>query len=70
MDNGYCEEEMKMVNETAKILGDRSVGVNATCIRVPVLRTHAEALNVEFSSTKRLKSVRAASPTLRWRHRL
>ena len=49
MDNGYCEEEMKMVNETAKILGDTSVGVNATCIRVPVLRTHAEALNVEFS---------------------
>lgn len=48
MDNGYCEEEMKMVKETAKITGDATIGVNATCVRVPVLRTHAEALNVEF----------------------
>ncbi|MDA3963833.1 MAG: aspartate-semialdehyde dehydrogenase [Planctomycetota bacterium] len=48
MDNGYCEEEIKMVKETAKITGDPEFKVNATCIRVPVLRTHAEALNVEF----------------------
>lgn len=47
-DNGYCEEEMKMVNETRKILDDQSIRVHATCVRVPVLRTHAEALNVEF----------------------
>ena len=47
-DNGYCEEEMKMVNETRKILGDDQIHVHATCVRVPVLRTHAEALNVEF----------------------
>ena len=46
--NGYCEEEMKMVNETAKITGDPDIRVNATCVRVPVLRTHAEAINVEF----------------------
>ena len=49
LDNGYCEEELKMVNETAKITGDPDFKVNATCVRVPVLRTHAEALNVQFA---------------------
>jgi aspartate-semialdehyde dehydrogenase len=46
---GYCEEEMKMVNETRKILGIPDLRVSATCIRVPVLRAHSEALNLEFS---------------------
>ncbi len=45
---GYCEEEMKMVNETRKIFNDRALRVNATCIRVPVLRAHSEAINLEF----------------------
>lgn len=48
-DVGYCEEELKMLNETRKMLGDDQIRVTATCVRVPVLRTHAEALNVEFS---------------------
>ncbi|NQZ57745.1 MAG: aspartate-semialdehyde dehydrogenase, partial [Lentisphaeraceae bacterium] len=48
-DNGYVEEEMKMVHETHKIMSDDSIAVHATCVRVPVLRTHAEALNVEFT---------------------
>jgi aspartate-semialdehyde dehydrogenase len=48
-DNGYCEEELKMVFETRKIMADPSMRVHATCVRVPVLRTHAEALNVEFA---------------------
>lgn len=47
-ENGYVEEEIKMVNETHKILGDNSIKVNATCVRVPVLRAHSEALNIEF----------------------
>lgn len=47
-DWGYCEEEMKMVNETRKIFGEQSLRVTATCIRVPVLRAHSEALNLEF----------------------
>ena len=47
-DNGYCEEEMKMVRETHKILNDDSIRINATCVRVPVLRAHSEALNIEF----------------------
>jgi aspartate-semialdehyde dehydrogenase len=46
--NGYCEEELKMVKETHKIFHDGSIRVNATCVRVPVLRAHSEALNVEF----------------------
>jgi aspartate-semialdehyde dehydrogenase len=48
-DAGYCEEEMKMVNETRKILGIPDLRVSATCIRVPVLRAHSEALNLEFA---------------------
>ncbi|MDH4225313.1 MAG: aspartate-semialdehyde dehydrogenase [Deltaproteobacteria bacterium] len=48
LENGYCEEEMKMVNETRKIMGDESLRVTATCVRVPVLRAHSETLNIEF----------------------
>jgi aspartate-semialdehyde dehydrogenase len=47
-EQGYCEEEMKMVNETRKIFGVPDLRVTATCIRVPVLRAHSEALNLEF----------------------
>jgi aspartate-semialdehyde dehydrogenase len=46
---GYCEEEWKMIAETHKIFGDSSLRVNATCVRVPVLRAHSEALNIRFS---------------------
>lgn len=49
-DNGYCEEEMKMVNETRKIMGVADLRVSATCIRVPVLRAHSEAINLEFAA--------------------
>ena len=48
-DNSYCEEEMKMVNETRKIFGDQDIRITATCVRVPVLRAHSEALNLEFA---------------------
>ncbi|MCY7407066.1 MAG: aspartate-semialdehyde dehydrogenase [Alkalinema sp. CAN_BIN05] len=48
LENNYCEEEMKMVNETRKIFGDPNLRVTATCVRVPVLRAHSEALNLEF----------------------
>ena len=46
--NSYCEEEMKMVNETRKILGLDHLALSATCVRVPVLRAHSEAVNIEF----------------------
>ncbi|QSJ15682.1 aspartate-semialdehyde dehydrogenase [Nostoc sp. UHCC 0702] len=47
-DLGYCEEEMKMVNETRKIFGTQEIRITATCVRVPVLRAHSEAINLEF----------------------
>jgi len=47
-DNGYTKEELKMVNETHKILGDDSIGVTATTVRVPVRDAHSESINVEF----------------------
>lgn len=46
---GYCAEEMKMVNETRKIFGVHDLKITATCIRVPVLRAHSEAINLEFA---------------------
>lgn len=46
-DNGYTSEEMKMVNETKKIMSDESIAVTATTVRVPVLTGHSEAVNVE-----------------------
>lgn len=47
-DLGYCEEEMKMVNETRKIFSAPQLRITATCVRVPVLRAHSEAINIEF----------------------
>jgi aspartate-semialdehyde dehydrogenase len=49
-DFGYCEEEMKMVNETRKIFNDQNIRITATCVRVPVLRAHSEAINLEFDT--------------------
>ena len=49
-DAGYCQEEMKMVNETRKIFGEPGLRLTATCIRVPVLRAHSEAVNLEFAT--------------------
>ncbi|OGX37063.1 MAG: aspartate-semialdehyde dehydrogenase [Omnitrophica WOR_2 bacterium RIFCSPHIGHO2_02_FULL_52_10] len=46
-DNLYTKEEIKMVNETRKILGDKSIRVTATCVRVPVIRGHSESINIE-----------------------
>lgn len=53
-DNGYCEEEVKMVRETRKIFHDEGIRVHATCVRVPVLRAHSEAVNVELGSAPTL----------------
>lgn len=48
LDNGYTKEEMKMVNETRKIMGDASIALTATTVRVPAIGGHSEAVNVEF----------------------
>ena len=57
-DNGYTKEEMKMVNETRKILGDNTIGVTATTVRVPTIGGHSEAVNTEFHSDFELDEVR------------
>ena len=48
LDNGYTKEEIKMINETHKILGDKTIKVTATTVRVPVFDCHSESINVEF----------------------
>jgi len=57
-DNGYTKEEMKMVNETTKIFGDKSIKVTATAVRVPTIGGHSEAVNVEFEQEYDLEEVR------------
>ena len=65
LENNYCEEEMKMVNETRKIFGEPNLRITATCVRVPVLRAHSEALNLEFDrpfDVSKARDIVAASP--------
>jgi aspartate-semialdehyde dehydrogenase len=57
--NLYCEEEMKMVNETRKIMGLPNLRFSATCVRVPVLRAHSEAVNLEFEQPFPVEEARA-----------
>ncbi len=57
-ENTYCEEEMKMVNETRKIMGQPDLALTATCVRVPVLRAHSESINIEFNEPFPVKSAR------------
>jgi len=59
LDNGYTKEEMKMVNETTKIMGDNSIKVTATTVRVPAVGGHSEAVNIEFENEFDLAEVRA-----------
>jgi aspartate-semialdehyde dehydrogenase len=56
-ENGYTKEEMKMVKETTKILGDDSVKVTATTVRIPVMGGHSESVNVEFEKDLTLEEV-------------
>ena len=58
LENGYTKEEMKMVNETKKILGDDSIKVTATCVRIPVMGGHSESVNIEFEKDFDLAEVR------------
>jgi aspartate-semialdehyde dehydrogenase len=58
LDNGYTKEEMKMTNETKKIMGDDSIRVTATTVRIPVMGGHSESLNVEFEEDFDLQEVR------------
>ena len=60
MDNLYTKEEMKMIDETKKIMEDDSLRITATTVRVPVYRSHAESVNVEFESEVSLDAARKA----------
>lgn len=57
-DNGYTKEEMKMVKETVKIMGDESIRVTATTVRIPVMGGHSESVNVEFENEFELNDIR------------
>jgi aspartate-semialdehyde dehydrogenase len=59
LDNGYTKEEMKMVNETRKILSDNTIGVTSTTVRIPSVGGHSEAVNVEFYEDFKLSEVRS-----------
>lgn len=65
LENGYTKEEMKMVKETNKIMGDESIRVTATTVRIPVIGGHSESVNVEFErdfTLDEVKSLLAAAP--------
>ena len=57
LDDGYTKEEIKMINETKKIL-DRKIELTATCVRIPVMVSHSESLNIEFNKTVSLSEIR------------
>ncbi|WP_422361265.1 aspartate-semialdehyde dehydrogenase [Reichenbachiella sp.] len=57
-ENGYTKEEMKMTNETVKILGDENVKVSATCVRIPTMGGHSESVNIEFDNPYDLAEVK------------
>ena len=58
LDNGYTKEEMKMTNETVKIIGDANIKVTATTVRIPVMGGHSESVNIEFENDFDLAEVR------------
>ena len=68
MDNLYTKEEMKMIDETKKIIGDDALRITATTVRVPVYRSHAESVNVEFESEISLDAARQALANQRIMH--
>lgn len=65
LENGYTKEEMKMVNETKKIMGDDNIRVTATTVRIPVMGGHSESVNIEFENefdVAELKEILSAAP--------
>jgi aspartate-semialdehyde dehydrogenase len=57
LENGYTKEEMKMVNETKKIMGDDAIQITATCVRIPTTGGHSESVNIEFENDFDLQEV-------------
>lgn len=68
LDNGYTKEEMKMTNETKKIMGDDSILLTATCVRIPTIGGHSESVNIEFENefdVEEVKNILSNSPGLK-----
>jgi aspartate-semialdehyde dehydrogenase len=59
LENGYTKEEMKMVKETKKIMGDDNIKVTATCVRIPTVGGHSESVNIEFENDFDIEEVKA-----------
>ena len=59
LENDYTKEEMKLVHETRKILGDQNIGITATAVRVPVDGGHSESVNIEFNNSFDIESIRS-----------
>jgi aspartate-semialdehyde dehydrogenase len=59
LENGYTKEEMKLVNETRKIMGDDSIAVTATTVRIPVMGGHSESVNIEFENSFSVEDIKA-----------
>lgn len=65
LENGYTKEEMKMTNETKKIMGDDSIQLTATCVRIPTMGGHSESVNIEFENDfdiNEVKSILSTAP--------
>ena len=65
LENGYTKEEMKMTNETKKIMGDDSIMLTATCVRIPTIGGHSESVNIEFEKDfdiQEIKTLLAKTP--------
>ncbi len=59
LENGYTKEEMKMVHETKKIMGDDNIKVTATCVRIPTVGGHSESVNIEFENDFDIEEVKS-----------
>jgi aspartate-semialdehyde dehydrogenase len=59
LENGYTKEEMKVVHETRKILGDDKIAITSTAVRVPVMGGHSEAVNIEFANEITIEGIRS-----------
>jgi len=67
LDNGYTKEEMKMINETRKIMGDQDIAITSTTVRVPVFESHSESVNIELKKpfeVEDIKKLLAGAPGL------
>jgi len=59
LENGYTKEEMKMTNETKKIMGDDSIQLTATCVRIPTIGGHSESVNIEFENNFEIADIKS-----------